>query len=180
MDDKRIASEEDLLTIDASTGEKTYRYITREDVNHLEAETIHMREVAQKAIDEINWEIGHRRSPLQYLFPVYRILCANLDVYRQLARELRSRAYVTLYDIYDTRVEQMWRAHLHRIRGLGTTRPRDPRPRPTRRREAGKERAASADHHRRHRDERSRTLPHSGDAQRQRGDHHLSLHQTAV
>lgn len=34
MDDKRIASEEDLLTIDASTGEKTYRYITREDVNH--------------------------------------------------------------------------------------------------------------------------------------------------
>ena len=74
MDDKRIASEEDLLTIDASTGEKTYRYITREDVNHLEAETIHMREVAQKAIDEINWEIGHRRSPLQYLFPVYRIL----------------------------------------------------------------------------------------------------------
>ena len=39
MDDKRIASEEDLLTIDASTGEKTYRYITREDVNHLEAET---------------------------------------------------------------------------------------------------------------------------------------------
>lgn len=112
MDDKRIASEEDLLTIDASTGEKTYRYITREDVNHLEAETIHMREVAQKAIDEINWEIGHRRSPLQYLFPVYRILCANLDVYRQLARELRSRAYVTLYDIYDTRVEQMWREQL--------------------------------------------------------------------
>lgn len=112
MDDKRIASEEDLLTIDASTGEKTYRYITREDVNHLEAETIHMREVAQKAIDEINWEIGHRRSPFQYLFPVYRILCANLDVYRQLARELRSRAYVTLYDIYDTRVEQMWREQL--------------------------------------------------------------------
>ena len=112
MDDKRIASEEDLLTIDASTGEKTYRYITREDVNHLEAETIHMREVAQKAIDEINWEIGHRRSPLQYLFPVYRILCANLDVYRQLARELRSRAYITLYDIYDTRVEQMWREQL--------------------------------------------------------------------
>ena len=112
MDEKRIASEEDLLTIDASTGEKTYRYITREDVNHLEAETIHMREVAQKAIDEINWEIGHRRSPLQYLFPVYRILCTNLDVYRQLARELRSRAYVTLYDIYDTRVEQMWREQL--------------------------------------------------------------------
>ena len=54
MDDKRIVSEEDLLTIDASTGEKTYRYITREDVNHLEAEAIHMREVAQKAIDEIN------------------------------------------------------------------------------------------------------------------------------
>lgn len=112
MDERRIASEEDLLTIDASTGEKTYRYITREDVNHLEAETIHMREVAQKAIDEINWEIGHRRSPLQYLFPVYRILCTNLDVYRQLARELRSRAYVTLYDIYDTRVEQMWREQL--------------------------------------------------------------------
>lgn len=112
MDEKRIASEEDLLTIDASTGEKTYRYITREDVNHLEAETIHMREVAKKAIDEINWEIGHRRSPLQYLFPVYRILCTNLDVYRQLARELRSRAYVTLYDIYDTRVEQMWREQL--------------------------------------------------------------------
>lgn len=111
-DNKTIASEEDLLTLDASTGEKTYHPITPEDLRHFETETIHMRAVAQRVIDEAGWDMDHRRTAFLYLFPVYRILCTTLDEYCQMVKDLRSRAYVTLYDIYDTRVEQMWREQL--------------------------------------------------------------------
>uniref|UniRef100_UPI003FEF0DAC hypothetical protein n=1 Tax=Prevotella sp. TaxID=59823 RepID=UPI003FEF0DAC len=59
--DMKIASEEDLLTIDASTGEKTYRYITPEDYRLFETETILMREEAQRTNDENHCHIGNRR-----------------------------------------------------------------------------------------------------------------------
>ncbi len=49
--DMKIASEEDLLTIDASTGKKTYRHFTPDDYRLFETETILMREEAQRAID---------------------------------------------------------------------------------------------------------------------------------
>ena len=106
--DMKIASEEDLLTIDASTGEKTYRYITPEDYRLFETETILMREEAQRTIDEINCHIGNRRIAFKCVFHVAQILSASLDEYRQLVKDLRSRAYVTLYNIYDAQVEQMW------------------------------------------------------------------------
>ena len=57
----KIASEEDLLTLDASTGKKTYRHFTPEDYRLFETETILMREEAQRTIDEINCHIGNRR-----------------------------------------------------------------------------------------------------------------------
>ena len=50
--DMKIASEEDLLTLDANTGEKFYRPFIPEDFQRFEAETIHVREVAQRAIAE--------------------------------------------------------------------------------------------------------------------------------
>ena len=43
----KIASEEDLLTLDASTGKKTYRHFTPEDYRLFETETILMRDDAQ-------------------------------------------------------------------------------------------------------------------------------------
>lgn len=56
--DMKIASEEDLLTLDANTSEKFYRHFTPEDYQHFETETIHVREVAQRAIDETQWDTG--------------------------------------------------------------------------------------------------------------------------
>lgn len=56
--DMKIALEEDLLTLDASTGEKLYRPFAPEDFRRFEAETIHVREVAQRAIDETRWDTG--------------------------------------------------------------------------------------------------------------------------
>ena len=103
-----IASEEDLLTLDASTGEKFYRYFTPDDFRLFETETILMREEAQRTIDEINCHIGNRRIAFKCVFHVAQILSASLDEYRQLVKDLRSRAYVTLYNIYDAQVEQMW------------------------------------------------------------------------
>ena len=104
----KIASEEDLLTLDASTGKKTYRHFTPEDYRLFETETILMREEAQRTIDEINCHIGNRRIAFKCVFHVAQILSASLDEYRQLVKDLRSRAYVTLYNIYDAQVEQMW------------------------------------------------------------------------
>ena len=56
--DMKIASEEDLLTLDANTGEKFYRPFIPEDFQRFEAEPIHVREVAQRAIDETQWDTG--------------------------------------------------------------------------------------------------------------------------
>lgn len=104
----KIASEEDLLTLDASTGKKTYRYFSPEDYRLFETETLLMREEAQRTIDEINCHIDDRQLAFMCVFHVAQILSASLDEYRQLVKDLRSRAYVTLYNIYDAQVEQMW------------------------------------------------------------------------
>ena len=110
--DVKIALEEDLLTLDASTGEKFYRPFTPEDFRRFETETIHVREEAQWIIDEINRHIGNRRTALKYVFHVAQILSTSLDEYRQLVKDLRHKAYVTLYNIYDARLEQMWQSQL--------------------------------------------------------------------
>ena len=103
-----IASEEDLLTLDASTGKKTYRYFTPEDYRLFETETILMREEAQRTIDEINCHIDDRQLAFMCVFHVAPVFSASLDKYRQLVKDLRSRAYVTLYNIYDAQMEQTW------------------------------------------------------------------------
>ena len=110
--DVKIALEEDLLTLDTSTGEKFYRPFTPEDFRRFETETIHVREEAQWIIDEINRHIGNRRTALKYVFHVAQILSTSLDTYRQLVKDLRSKAYVTIYYIYDKKVEQMWQDQL--------------------------------------------------------------------
>lgn len=110
--DVKIALEEDLLTLDASTGEKFYRPFTPEDFRRFETETIHVREEAQWVIDEINRHISNRRTALKYVFHVAQILSTSLDEYRQLVKDLRHKAYVTLYNIYDARLEQMWQSQL--------------------------------------------------------------------
>ena len=107
-----IASEEDLLTLDASIGEKIYHPFTPEDYRLFKTETIHMREEAQWVIDEINRHISNRRTALKYVFHVAQILSTSLDEYRQLVKDLRHKAYVTLYNIYDARLEQMWQSQL--------------------------------------------------------------------
>ena len=110
--DMKIALEEDLLTLDASIGEKIYHPFTPEDYRLFKTETIHMREEAQWVIDEINRHISNRRTALKYVFHVAQILSASLDEYRQLVKDLRHKAYVTLYNIYDARLEQMWQSQL--------------------------------------------------------------------
>ncbi len=110
--DVKIASEEDLLTLDASIGEKIYHPFTPEDYRLFKTETIHMREEAQWVIDEINRHIGNRRTAIKYVFHVAQILSTSLDTYRQLVNDLRSKAYVTIYYIYDKKVEQMWQDQL--------------------------------------------------------------------
>ncbi len=110
--DMKIASEEDLLTLDASIGEKIYHPFTPEDYRLFKTETIHMREEAQWVIDEINRHISNRRTALKYVFHVAQILSTSLDEYRQLVKDLRHKAYVTLYNIYDARLEQMWQSQL--------------------------------------------------------------------
>lgn len=110
--DMKIALEEDLLTLDASTGKKNYRAFTSEDYQRLETATTHMREEAQWIIDEINRHIGNRRTALKYVFHVVQILSTSLDTYCQLVKDLRSKAYVTIYYIYDKKVEQMWQDQL--------------------------------------------------------------------
>lgn len=110
--DMKIALEEDLLTLDASIGEKIYHPFTPEDYRLFKTETIHMREEAQWVIDEINRHISNRRTALKYVFHVAQILSTSLDEYRQLVKDLRHKAYVTLYNIYDSRLEQMWQSQL--------------------------------------------------------------------
>ena len=110
--DMKIALEEDLLTLDASIGEKIYHPFTPEDYRLFKTETIHMREEAQWVIDEINRHISNRRTALKYVFHVAQILSTSLDEYRQLVKDLRHKAYVTLYNIYDARLEQMWQSQL--------------------------------------------------------------------
>ena len=110
--DMKIALEEDLLTLDASIGEKIYHPFTPEDYRLFKTETIHMCEEAQWVIDEINRHIGNRRTAIKYVFHVAQILSTSLDTYRQLVKDLRSKAYVTIYYIYDKKVEQMWQDQL--------------------------------------------------------------------
>lgn len=77
-----------------------------------ETATINMREEAQWVIDEINRHIGNRRTALQYVFHVAQILSTSLDEYRQLFKDLRYKAYATLYNIHDAELEQMWQDQL--------------------------------------------------------------------
>ena len=106
--DMKIASEEDLLTLDANTGEKFYRPFTPEDFQRFETETIHVREVAQRAIDETQWDTGEPGAFFKVLHHTNCILRTRLVHYRNQVKDFRARAYVTLYDIYDTQMEQLW------------------------------------------------------------------------
>ena len=106
--DMKIALEEDLLTLDASTGEKLYRPFTPEDFQRFEAETIHVREVAQRAIDETRWDTGEPGAFFKVLHHTNCILRTRLVHYRNQVKVFRARAYVTLYDIYDAQMEQLW------------------------------------------------------------------------
>ena len=106
--DMKIASEEDLLTLDASTSEKFYRPFTPEDYQHFEAETIHVREVAQRAIDETQWDTGEPGTFFKVLHHTNCILRTRLVNYRNQVKDFRARAYVTLYNINDAQMEQLW------------------------------------------------------------------------
>ena len=106
--DMKIALEEDLLTLDASTGEKLYRPFAPEDFRRFEAETIHVREVAQRAIDETQWDTGEPGAFFKVLHHTNCILRTRLLHYRNQVKDFRARAYVTLYDIYDAQMEQLW------------------------------------------------------------------------
>ena len=106
--DMKIALEEDLLTLDASTGEKLYRPFTPEDYQRFETETIHVREEAQRAIDETQWDTGEPGAFFKVLHHTNCILRTRLVHYRNQVKDFRARAYVTLYDIYDAQMEQLW------------------------------------------------------------------------
>ena len=106
--DMKIALEEDLLTLDANTGEKFYRPFIPEDFQRFEAETIHVREVAQRAIDETQWDTGEPGAFFKVLHHTNCILRTRLVHYRNQVKDFRARAYVTLYDIYDAQMEQLW------------------------------------------------------------------------
>lgn len=106
--DVKIASEEDLLTLDVSTGEKFYLPFTPEDFRRFETETIHVREVAQRAIDETRWDTGEPGTNFGILSHTNCILRTRLVHYRNQVKDFRARAYVTLYDIYNAQMEQLW------------------------------------------------------------------------
>ena len=106
--DMKIASEEDLLTLDANTGEKFYRPFIPEDFQRFETETIHVREVAQRAIDETRWDTGEPGTNFGILSHTNCILRTRLVNYRNQVKDFRTRAYVTLYNIYDAQMEQLW------------------------------------------------------------------------
>ena len=106
--DVKIASEEDLLTLDVSTGEKYYLPFTPEDFRRFETETIHVREVAQRAIDETRWDTGEPGTNFGILSHTNCILRTRLVNYRNQVKDFRTRAYVTLYNIYDAQMEQLW------------------------------------------------------------------------
>ena len=106
--DMKIASEEDLLTLDANTGEKFYRPFIPEDFQRFEAETIHVREVAQRAIDETQWDTGEPGAFFKVLHHTNCILRTRLVHYRNQVKDFRARAYVTLYNIYGAQMEQLW------------------------------------------------------------------------
>lgn len=106
--DMKIASEEDLLTLDANTSEKFYRHFTPEDNQHFETETIHVREVAQRAIDETQWDTGEPGTFFKVLHHTNCILRTRLVNYRNQVKDFRARAYVTLYNIHDAQMEQLW------------------------------------------------------------------------
>ena len=104
----KIASEEDLLTLDASTSENIYRPFTPEDFRDFETETIHVREVAQRAIDETRWDTGEPGTNFGILSHTNCILRTRLVNYRNQVKDFRTRAYVTIYNIYDAQMEQLW------------------------------------------------------------------------
>ena len=106
--DVKIALEEDLLTLDANTGEKFYRPFTPEDFRRFETETIHVCEVAQRAIDETQWDTGEPGTFFKVLHHTNCILRMRLVNYRNQVKDFRTRAYVTLYNIYDAQMEQLW------------------------------------------------------------------------
>ena len=106
--DVKIASEEDLLTLDVSTGEKFYLPFTPEDFRRFETETIHVREVAQRAIDETRWDTGEPGTNFGILSHTNCILRTRLVNYRNQVKDFRTRAYVTLYNIYDAQMEELW------------------------------------------------------------------------
>lgn len=106
--DMKIALEEDLLTLDASIGEKIYHPFTPEDYRLFKTETIHVREVAQRAIDETRWDTGEPGAFFKVLHHTNCILRTRLVHYRNQVKDFRARAYVTLYDIYNAQMEQLW------------------------------------------------------------------------
>ena len=106
--DMKIASEEDLLTLDANTSKKFYSPFTPEDYQRFEKETIHVREVAQRAIDETQWDTGEPGTTFGILSHTNCILRTRLENYRNQVKDFRARAYVTLYNIYDAQMEQLW------------------------------------------------------------------------
>lgn len=110
----KINSEEDLLEMDETTGEKKYTPATMEDVTLFKREAEHLSKEIFHAIEEFKWNAGKHKG-LTYYYHIYQDLAEQLADFLKYIHSLQKKVYVTIYKSYDNELMDIYTEVLEKV-----------------------------------------------------------------
>lgn len=110
----KINSEEDLLEMDETTGEKKYTPATMEDVTLFKREAEHLSKEIFHAIEEFKWNAGKHKG-LTYYYHIYQDLAEQLTDFLKYIHRLQKKVYVTIYKSYDNELMDIYTDVLEKV-----------------------------------------------------------------
>lgn len=110
----KINSEEDLLEMDETAGEKKYTPATMEDVTLFKREAEHLSKEIFHAIEEFKWNAGKHKG-LTYYYHIYQDLAEQLADFLKYIHSLQKKVYVTIYKSYDNELMDIYTDVLEKV-----------------------------------------------------------------
>ena len=110
----KINSEEDLLEMDETTGEKKYTPATMEDVTLFKREAEHLSKEIFHAIEEFKWNAGKHKG-LTYYYHIYQDLAEQLADFLKYIHSLQKKVYITIYKSYDNELMDIYTDVLEKV-----------------------------------------------------------------
>lgn len=110
----KINSEEDLLEMDETTGEKKYTPVTKDDVDLFKREAEHLSKEIRHAIEDFQWK-SEKRKDLTHYYHIYQDLAEQLADFLKYIHSLQKKVYITIYKSYDNELMDIYTEVLKKV-----------------------------------------------------------------